>query len=227
MAELFDNVASKYDLMNDLMSMGIHRFWKDFAVQISELERGNQVLDVAGGTGDMAKRISKKITDEGNITICDISHDMITTGRDRLIDSGIINNIRYVQGDAENLPFADNSFDFICIAFGLRNVTDKKKALSSMYDKLKYGRALLILEFSKVILAPLQKVYDTYSNYCIPEFGKYIAGDEASYRYLVESIRMHPDQETLKGMLQESGFSRINYYNLAGGIVAIHKAYKL
>jgi len=225
--DLFDNVASRYDLMNDLMSMGIHRLWKNFAVQISDIKKDDQVLDIAGGTGDMAKRLSKKLTDDGSITICDISHEMISTGRNNLIDEGIINRINYVQGDVENLPFADNSFDFICIAFGLRNVTDKVKALSSMYNKLKYGKELMILEFSRVVLKPLEKVYDAYSKYCIPAMGKYIAEDEASYRYLIESIHMHPDQETLKNMLLEAGFSRISYLNLSGGIVAIHKAYKI
>ena len=225
--ELFDSVASKYDLMNDLMSMGIHRLWKNFAVHISDIKNKDQVLDIAGGTGDMAKRISKKISDQGNITICDISHEMISTGRDNLIDEGIFEKIRYVQGDAENLPFADNSFDFICIAFGLRNVTDKGKALLSMFNKLKYGKHLMILEFSSVVMKPLRKVYENYSRYCIPALGKYIAEDEASYRYLIESIRMHPDQDTLKKMLQDAGFSRVQYFNLSGGIVAIHKAYKL
>lgn len=225
--ELFDSVATRYDLMNDLMSLGIHRFWKRYAVHIAGIRAGDHILDVAGGTGDMARLFCDRVGTAGSVTICDISHEMVCMGRDRLTDSGNAGNIRFVQGDAENLPFIDNSFDFICIAFGLRNVTDKQRALESMYAKLKYGSSIFILEFSRVLIPSLGRIYDKYSDVCIPAMGRYFANDEASYRYLVESIRMHPDQETLKSMLEAAGFSRVHYYNLSGGIVAIHKACKI
>jgi len=224
---LFDSVALKYDLMNDLMSLGSHRFWKQYAVHISGLKQGDKVLDVAGGTGDMTRLIAPRVGDMGNVTICDLSHEMISLGRNRLLDSGIYESVRYVQGDAEDLPFSNNSFDLIFIAFGLRNVADKPKALRSMFSTLKYGSPLIIIEFSKVVLPLFRDLYHKYSDHYIPLLGKVIAKDEKSYRYLVESIRMHPDQETLKIMMEKAGFSRVEYFNLSGGVVAIHKAYKL
>jgi demethylmenaquinone methyltransferase / 2-methoxy-6-polyprenyl-1,4-benzoquinol methylase len=224
---LFDSVANNYDVMNDLMSFGIHRLWKRYAVHIAELKEGNLVLDVAGGTCDMAKLFSDRVKQTGNVVVCDISHEMITQGRARLLNSGIFNNLRYIQGDAEELPFSDNSFDLVCIAFGLRNVTDKAKALRSMYSKLKYGKQLIILEFSKLSIPLLQIIYEKYSDYCIPWLGKLIASDEESYRYLIESIRIHPDQKTLKCMIEDAGFSKVDFFNLSGGVVAIHTAYKI
>jgi demethylmenaquinone methyltransferase/2-methoxy-6-polyprenyl-1,4-benzoquinol methylase len=226
-SKLFDSVATKYDLMNDLMSLGIHRIWKQYAVNVSGLRVGDKVLDVAGGTGDMAKLFARRVSQTGKVVICDISHDMLCTGRDRMIDQGLLNNLKFIQGDAENLPFIDNSFDLVCIAFGLRNITDKKKALRSLYSKLKYGKPLIILEFSKIRIPLFKKVYDNYSKHCIPLLGKFIANDEESYRYLVESIEMHPHQEALKTMIEDAGFSKVQYQNLSGGVVAIHSAYKI
>ena len=226
-SNLFDSVASNYDLMNDLMSFGVHRLWKQYAVHLANLKPGDQVLDIAGGTGDMAGLIARRVGKSGGITICDISQEMINEGKSRLLNKGIQNKIRFVQGDAENLPFNNNSFDFVCISFGLRNITDKSKALRSMFLKLKYGSPILILEFSKVVIPQLQSIYNKYSDFYIPLLGKYIAGDEKSYRYLIESIRMHPDQITLTRMLKQAGFSRVQCLNLSGGIVAIHKAYKI
>ena len=225
--DLFDSVANRYDLMNDLMSVGAHRGWKKFAAHISGLKYGDKVLDVAGGTGDMTRIFAPMVGENGNVTICDLSHEMIHMGRNRLLDIGIYKNVAYVQGDAENLPFIDNSFDLICIAFGLRNLTDKSKALRSMYSKLKYGSSILILEFSSVVVPGIREIYHKYSDSIIPLLGKVIARDEKSYRYLVESIRLHPDQETLKSMLEKAGFGRVKYFNLSGGVVAIHTAYKL
>ena len=224
---VFESVAPSYDLMNDLMSFGIHRLWKRYAVQLTRLETGAQILDVAGGTGDMARLYSSRTGVEARIVICDINREMLSVGRDRLIDAGLCKKFSYIQADAENLPFAPNSFDLVSIAFGLRNVTDKSRALVSMYDKLKFGKSIVILEFSRVAIPVLQKLYDNYSSQVIPMMGKYVAGDEASYRYLVESIRMHPDQQTLKSMMEAAGFSRVEFYNLSGGIVAVHRGYKL
>jgi demethylmenaquinone methyltransferase/2-methoxy-6-polyprenyl-1,4-benzoquinol methylase len=226
-ADLFDSVAPGYDIMNDLMSFGVHRIWKRYVAGISGIRPGNRILDVAGGTGDMAGMFSTRTGRDGYVTICDISHEMLEQGRNRLLDKGIPGNVEFVQGDAENLPFRDKSFDLINIAFGLRNITDKPAALRSIYSKLKYGSKLIILEFSKVTLPVLQGPYTFYSNKYIPLLGRLIAGDEPSYRYLVESIRMHPDQETLKTMIENAGFSRVRYNNLSGGIVAVHTAYKL
>jgi len=224
---VFESVAKNYDLMNDLMSFGVHRLWKRFAVHLAMLKPGARVLDMAGGTGDLARLYYPRLDDNGSIVICDINREMLATGRDRLIDRGYFDKIAYVQGNGEALPFSDQSFDLVSIAFGLRNITDKQRSLVSMYDKLKFGGQVIILEFSKVATPLLQKIYDRYSHDCIPLLGKYIARDEDSYRYLVESIRMHPDQETLKGMLEAAGFARVEYHNLSGGIVAIHKGYKL
>jgi demethylmenaquinone methyltransferase/2-methoxy-6-polyprenyl-1,4-benzoquinol methylase len=224
--QVFSSVASRYDLMNDLMSLGIHRLWKRFAVHLSGVRQGQKVLDVAGGTGDMAVLFHHRAGNDGLVLVTDINNDMLKQGRNKLYDKGIVRGVDYVQANAEQLPFQNNSFDCVNIAFGLRNVTDKQKALQSMYDKTKYGGCLIILEFSTVVLPHLKRLYDEYSLKLIPWLGKVVANDEASYRYLVESIRMHPDQETLKRMIEAAGFARVEYHNLTGGIVAIHRAYK-
>ncbi len=226
-SEVFRSVAGNYDLMNDLMSFGTHRLWKRHAINLSGIKKGQSVLDVAGGTGDLSKLFHQRVGKEGTVLMSDINSAMLLEGRDKLIDAGIVSGIDYVQANAEVLPFADNSFDCISIGFGLRNVTDKQKAINSMFEKLRYGGCLIILEFSKVELASLASIYDKYSFKVIPKIGKFVAKDEASYQYLVESIRMHPDQETLKGMIETAGFSRVEYFNLMGGVVAIHRAYKL
>jgi demethylmenaquinone methyltransferase/2-methoxy-6-polyprenyl-1,4-benzoquinol methylase len=225
-ANVFSSVASNYDLMNDLMSFGAHRLWKRMAIHLAAVRSGQHVLDLAGGTGDLALLLHKRVGDEGLVFISDINSDMLKQGRNKLIDHGVVKGINYIQANAERLPFQNNSFDRISIAFGLRNVTDKNAALKSMYEKLRYGGCLIILEFSSVVIPQLKKLYDAYSFKVIPWLGKVIAKDEESYRYLVESIRKHPDQETLKEMLEQAGFSQIEYYNLSGGIVAIHTAYK-
>lgn len=226
-ANVFTSVASEYDLMNDIMSFGVHRLWKRKAVHLCAIRKNFHVLDLAGGTGDVARLIHDQLGDDGRVTLCDINADMLQQGRNRFIDKGIIKGIDYVQGNAEALPFADNSFDCMTIAFGLRNVTDKEAALRSMYDKLKYGSQLVILEFSKIVIPFLDKLYDQYSFKLIPQFGKLVADDEASYQYLVESIRMHPDQDSLALMMQKAGFDKVQYHNLSGGVVAIHRGYKL
>ena len=226
-AEVFSSVSPSYDLMNDLMSFGVHRLWKRFAVHLSGVRKGYKVLDIAGGTGDMALLFNQKVGDKGSVLITDINNDMLQQGRNKLIDKGIIKGVDYVQANAEALPFGNNSFDCISIAFGLRNVTDKHAALKSMHEKTKYGGCVVILEFSKVVLPMLKKLYDSYSFKIIPWLGKVVANDEASYRYLVESIRMHPGQAELKGMIEQAGFSRVEYHNLSGGIVAVHKGYKI
>lgn len=225
--EVFSSVASRYDLMNDLMSFGIHRFWKRYAVHIAQIKPGARVLDVAGGTGDMSVLFKRAAGENGSVIVSDINSEMLSEGRDRMLDKGLLHGFQYVQANAEALPFESNSFDNICIAFGLRNVTNKDAALSSMFEKVRYGGSVMILEFSKVILPLLKKLYETYSFQFIPRLGQLIANDADSYRYLVESIDMHPDQETLKSMMENAGFSRVEYFNLTGGIVAIHKGYKL
>lgn len=225
-ADVFHSVAQKYDLMNDIMSLGLHRLWKHFTIHQSHIRSGQNVLDIAGGTGDLTKEFALKVGPKGLIVLADINEKMLAQGRNRLIDQGIVGNIVYVQADAENLPFPTNYFDCISIAFGLRNVTDKIAALNSMYRVLKPGGKLLVLEFSKPILPILNSIYDTYSFKIIPKIGAWITGDEHSYQYLVESIRMHPDQENLKTMMQECGFEDIEYHNLTGGIVALHKGHK-
>lgn len=225
-AQVFNSVASQYDLMNDLMSMGVHRLWKQFLIQTSGVRSGHKILDLAGGTGDLTRMFAKQVGATGNVVLADINAAMLNVGRDRLIDEGLINNISYSQVNAEQLPFAENHFDRISIAFGLRNVTDKSKALASMYETLKPGGQLLVLEFSKPVLPLLNKLYDTYSFSFLPKLGAWIAGDAASYQYLVESIRMHPDQNTLKNMILEVGFDECEYHNLTGGIVALHRAWK-
>ncbi len=225
-AEVFSSVAGKYDLMNDLMSLGVHRLWKRFAIDMSGARAGQQVLDLAGGTGDLARRFVEKVGTSGHVYLVDINAAMLNVGRDRLTDLGIINNVTYIQANAENLPFADNSFDVVSIAFGLRNVTHKDTALESMYRVLKPGGQLLVLEFSAPVLPLLQKIYDSYSFNVIPQLGEWITDDKASYQYLVESIRRHPKQEKLKNMMLEAGFDRCEYHNLSGGIVALHRGWK-
>ena len=226
-ADVFRSVAGDYDLMNDLMSFGIHRLWKRHAINLSGIKKGQTVLDVAGGTGDLTKLFHRRVGKKGTVLMTDINSAMLNEGRNKLIDAGIVSGVDYVQANAEVLPFANNSFDCISIAFGLRNVTDKQKAINSMFEKLRYGGCLIILEFSKVELASFTNIYDVYSFNVIPKIGKFVAKDEVSYQYLVESIRMHPDQETLKVMIEAAGFSKVEYFNLMGGVVAIHRAYKL
>jgi len=223
---VFDSVASRYDLMNDLMSAGIHRIWKRFTIEVSGVRAGHRVLDIAGGTGDLAARFSRLVGERGRVVLADINAAMLSVGRDRLTDRGISGNIDYVQADAESLPFPDDSFDCITIAFGLRNVTRKERALASMLRVLKPGGRLLVLEFSKPRNPLLEKLYDQYSFSVLPAMGKLVANDAESYRYLAESIRMHPDQETLKAMLIDAGFERVEYYNMTGGVVALHRGVK-
>ena len=225
-AGVFHSVASKYDLMNDLMSAGVHRLWKRFTVEVSAVRPGHKVLDIAGGTGDLAYMFSKRVGQTGQVILSDINASMLTVGRDRLLDRGVSNTIQYAQVDAQYLPFADNTFDCITIAFGLRNVTDKALALRSMLRVLKPGGRLLVLEFSKPQNRLLEKVYDEYSFRLLPLMGKLITNDADSYRYLAESIRMHPDQQTLKRMMEDAGFTNAEFYNMTGGVVALHKGIK-
>ena len=225
-AGVFHSVAAKYDIMNDLMSAGVHRIWKRFTIELSGVRRGHSVLDIAGGTGDLAAKFSKLVGPEGRVVLADINESMLRVGRDKLTDRGIVGNIEYAQANAEALPFPDNSFDCITIAFGLRNVTDKDKALRSMLRVLKPGGRLLVLEFSKPNNPLLSKAYDRYSFSVLPAMGKLITNDADSYRYLAESIRMHPDQETLKEMMSDAGFARCEYHNMTGGVVAVHKGIK-
>lgn len=224
--EVFHSVAGKYDLMNDLMSFGAHRLWKRFAISQTGLHAGDSVLDVAGGTGDLTARLARRVGPSGRVVLSDINSSMLDEGRKRLMDRGLVGNIEIVQANAEALPFKDNSFDCVIIGFGLRNVTHKDAALKSMYRVLRPGGRLLVLEFSKPVLPGLDRLYDSYSFNILPNLGRMVANDEASYRYLAESIRRHPDQETLAGMMREAGFQRPHYHNLAGGIVALHKGYK-
>lgn len=225
-ADVFHSVAGKYDLMNDVMSMGIHRLWKRFTLGQSGVHAGQRVLDVAGGTGDLAALFAPLVGAHGSVTLADINPAMLEVGRGRLADRGIAGNVEFVQADAENLPFPDNYFDCISIAFGLRNVTRKDAALASMLRVLKPGGRLLVLEFSRPVVPGLDKIYDAYSFKLLPLMGRWIADDAESYRYLAESIRKHPDQETLKAMMEQAGFERVHYFNLSGGIVALHKGYK-
>jgi len=225
-ANVFHSVATKYDLMNDLMSLGIHRLWKRFTIDCSGIRPGQKVLDLAGGTGDLTARFARLVGESGEVVLADINESMLKVGRDKLRNLGVIGNVRYVQADAECLPFPDNHFDLITIGFGLRNVTDKDKALASMFRVLKPGGRLLVLEFSKPGHKLLGKAYDLYSFNLLPTMGKLVTNDADSYRYLAESIRMHPDQETLKGMMEAAGFEQVEYFNLTGGIVALHRGYK-
>ena len=225
-AEVFHSVAGNYDLINDLMSAGIHRLWKRVAIQMSGVRPGQSVLDIAGGTGDLAAKFSRIVGPEGTVVLADINDSMLKVGRDRLVDRGITDNVRFSQADAQHLPFPDNTFDVITIAFGLRNVTDKDMALRSMLRVLKPGGKLLVLEFSKPPNALLSKIYDGYSFSILPKLGKLFANDADSYQYLAESIRMHPNQETLQGMMDNAGFANTDYHNMTGGIVALHRGVK-
>jgi demethylmenaquinone methyltransferase/2-methoxy-6-polyprenyl-1,4-benzoquinol methylase len=223
---VFDSVASRYDIMNDLMSGGVHRLWKRFALSLTNLRPGARVLDVAGGTGDLAVGLARQVGKSGTVVLTDINAAMLEAGRDRLIDRGLVGNVLYAQADAERLPFADESFDCVTIGFGLRNVTDKPRALAAMRRVLKCGGQLLVLEFSKPTNTALESLYDAYSFRVLPALGRIIAGDADSYRYLAESIRRHPDQETLLEMMRGAGLEDCRYYNLTGGIVAVHRGYR-
>ena len=223
--EVFDSVASNYDIMNDVMSLGIHRIWKRVVVDMAAIRPGHQVLDLAGGTGDLTRLMAARVGKQGGVVLSDINAAMIREGRSRLLDRGVAGNVTFVQANAEQLPFPDNRFDCITIAFGLRNVTHKQTALGAMYRALKPGGRLLILEFSRPNRA-LKPAYDFYSFNILPRLGSWIARDSDSYRYLAESIRMHPDQQTLKGMMEAAGFEDCDYHNLTGGIVAIHRGYR-
>ncbi|MFK5985073.1 MAG: bifunctional demethylmenaquinone methyltransferase/2-methoxy-6-polyprenyl-1,4-benzoquinol methylase UbiE [Pseudomonadota bacterium] len=226
-AEVFHSVAAKYDLMNDFMSMGVHRLWKRATIEQSGVRQGQTVLDLAGGTGDLTARFSAMVGSTGQVVLADINDSMIKVGRSRLIDRGLVGNIKYVQANAESLPFPDNSFDCITIAFGLRNVTNKEAALKSMFRVLKPAGRLMILEFSKPQAPGLAPIYDFYSFKILPKLGQVIANDPDSYQYLAESIRMHPDQQTLQVMMEDAGFEKTSYQNMTGGIVALHKGYKI
>ncbi len=226
-ADVFHSVADKYDVMNDLMSAGVHRLWKRYTIETSGAKSGDTILDLAGGTGDLAAKFSRIVGKQGKVILSDINGSMLENGRTRLINKGIAGNMEYVQANAESLPFSDNYFNIITIAFGLRNVTNKEAALRSMYRTLKPGGKLMILEFSKPVVPGLDIIYDQYSFKLLPLIGKLVANDEESYRYLAESIRMHPDQETLQGMVEDAGFERTAYHNMTGGIVALHTGYKL
>jgi demethylmenaquinone methyltransferase/2-methoxy-6-polyprenyl-1,4-benzoquinol methylase len=225
--QVFTSVARSYDLMNDLMSFGVHRLWKRHFVAVSGVRRGDRVLDLAGGTGDIAALLKPVVGDEGEVVVGDINAAMLGVGRDRLTDRGLVAGLRWAQMNAEMLPFPDNSFDAVTIAFGLRNVTDKDKALADMHRILKPGGRALVLEFSKVSSPVLSRLYDVHSFQILPRLGRLFANDADSYQYLAESIRKHPDQETLKGMMLSAGFGHVEVRNLTGGIVAIHRAYKL
>jgi demethylmenaquinone methyltransferase/2-methoxy-6-polyprenyl-1,4-benzoquinol methylase len=220
---VFDSVASKYDIMNDLMSAGLHRVWKAYTVQVANLKAGDQVLDIAGGTGDLALAFAKKVGATGRVVHTDINEAMLSTGRDRLLNQGVV--LPTLVCDAEKLPFPDGHFDLVSVAFGLRNMTHKDVALKEMCRVLKPGGKLLVLEFSKVA-QPLQKLYDWYSFNVLPPLGKLVAGDDSSYRYLAESIRMHLDQETLKSLMKSSGFGHVDFHNLSAGVVALHVGIK-
>ncbi len=225
-ADVFHSVASRYDIMNDLMSGGIHRIWKRFTIEMSGARKGHQILDIAGGTGDLAAQFSRIVGAEGRVVLADINDSMLQVGRDKLLDTGYMGNLEFVQADAQYLPFPDDSFDCITIAFGLRNVTDKALALRSMLRVLKPGGRLLVLEFSKPRNELLSRAYDAYSFNIIPRIGKLVTNDSDSYQYLAESIRVHPDQDTLKGMMEEAGFANCDYHDMTGGVVALHRGFK-
>jgi len=224
---VFDSVASRYDLMNDAMSGGLHRLWKRFTLAKTGLRPGQRALDVAAGSGDLAAGLARRVGPAGRVVVTDINAAMLEEGRTRLLNKGFAGNVEYVLADAESLPFAANSFDCVTIGFGLRNVTDKERALASLYSVLKPGGRLLILEFSHAELGPLAPLYELYSFQVLPRLGSWLAGDSDSYRYLAESIRRHPDQETLKGMMERAGFERCEYFNLTMGVVALHIGFRL
>ena len=223
-AEVFSSVAQKYDVMNDLMSFGLHRLWKHFTIQVSGVREGDRVLDVAGGTADLSLAFAKKVGRSGQVWLTDINHAMLSVGRDRVVDNGLL--LPVAQCDAEKLPFPDNHFDVVTVAFGLRNMTHKDQAIAEMRRVLKPGGRLLVLEFSKV-WKPLAPAYDFYSFKLLPMMGEKVAKDAESYRYLAESIRMHPDQESLKELMQNAGLARVEYFNMTAGVVALHRGYKL
>ncbi|WP_372872200.1 bifunctional demethylmenaquinone methyltransferase/2-methoxy-6-polyprenyl-1,4-benzoquinol methylase UbiE [Shewanella sp.] len=225
-AGVFHSVAAKYDIMNDVMSFGIHRLWKRFTIETAGARPGMKVLDLAGGTGDLTAKFSRLVGERGQVVLADINDSMLKVGRTKLRDLGVVGNVNYVQANAEALPFPDNHFDIITIAFGLRNVTDKDAALRSMQRVLKPGGKLLVLEFSKPQHEAMRKLYDLYSFKILPKMGEFIAQDAGSYEYLAESIRMHPDQDTLKGMMQNAGLEQVDYINMTDGIVALHRGYK-
>lgn len=225
-ARVFDSVATRYDLMNDLMSGGLHRLWKQIALTMAAVRPGQSVLDLAGGTGDLAAQLARQVGPSGRVVLADINASMLRVGRDRLLDRGIVDNVAYVQADAEQLPFPAASFDCVTIAFGLRNVSDKQRALDAMYGVLKPGGRLLVLEFSHPTNPLLARLYDQYSFQILPRMGRLVAGDADSYRYLAESIRMHPKQEDLRAMLATAGFADARYHNMTGGIVALHTGTK-
>ncbi|WP_407080061.1 bifunctional demethylmenaquinone methyltransferase/2-methoxy-6-polyprenyl-1,4-benzoquinol methylase UbiE [Candidatus Venteria ishoeyi] len=224
--QVFDSVASNYDLMNDLMSLGIHRLWKRFTIDLAGVHPGWKILDLAGGTGDLAAAFAPLVAPEGEVILSDINAAMLQEGRNRLINKGLTQGLNYVQANAEALPFASNHFNLVTMAFGLRNVTNKQAALESIFRVLKPGGRLLVLEFSEVKLPVLKQMYDLYSFQILPRLGEMVAKDAESYRYLAESIRMHPNQETLKQMMEQAGFERCSYHNLTGGVVALHSGYK-
>ena len=224
--EVFDSVASRYDLMNDLMSGGAHRLWKQFTLTLTGLRPGQQALDIAGGTGDLAAGMANQVGATGLIVLSDINASMLQQGRDRLTDKAIVGNVQFVQADAQSLPFSDGRFHCVTIGFGLRNVTDKSAALASIYRVLKPGGQLLVLEFSQPVNPALARLYDLYSFNVLPTLGKAVTGDADSYRYLAESIRRHPDQEALLGLMKAAGFEGCRYHNLMGGIVAVHRGYR-
>ena len=224
--DVFDAVASRYDIMNDLMSGGMHRLWKRFTIEQAAVHRGQVILDLAGGTGDLARVFTRQVGQSGQVVLADINAAMLQEGRRRLVDAGVAGNLSIAQVNAEALPFATDSFDCVTMAFGLRNVTDKDAALRSIFRVLKPGAKLLILEFSKPAEF-VRPIYDTYSFKVLPLLGQYVANDAQSYQYLAESIRMHPDQDTLLGMMQDAGFERCRFHNLAMGVVALHVGYKI
>jgi demethylmenaquinone methyltransferase/2-methoxy-6-polyprenyl-1,4-benzoquinol methylase len=224
---VFDSVAGNYDVMNDLMSAGVHRLWKRFTLGLANLRPGQKALDVAGGTGDLSVGMARQVGSRGLVVLTDINGEMLARGRDRMLNEGLLSNVACAQANAEKLPFADSFFDCVTIGFGLRNVTDKPAALRSMRRVLKPGGQLLVLEFSKPRAPGVKPLYDMYSFSVLPWLGRVVAGDADSYRYLAESIRMHPDQETLLGMMRDAGFEQARYHNLSGGIVAVHRGYRL